>query len=247
VDAMMEVGIVPPYTATSFAPNLSLNREEFAVALYRLYNVLNSAPASATLTAAQSSTTVNTPDQLTLTVTDQDGAPISSPDLAAYTVQYSVAAGNSTTTATHGTVNSSGQFTATAAGTYTVNASISGGSLSQPVTASVTITVAAAQPASATLTAAESSTTVNTADQLTLAVNDQNGNPISSSALAAYTVSYTVAAGNSTTTATDGTVNSSGQFTATAAGAYTVNVSISGGSLTQPVTASVTITVTAAG
>lgn len=138
VNAMMEAGIVPPYDKTRFAPFVALNREEFAVALMRLDNVLTlRSPASVSLSAAQSATTVGKSDQLSLAVTDENGHALPTSALSAYDVTYAVTSSNSSTA----TVTSTGAFSASAAGTYTVQVQIDGGRMVHPITATTTIQV----------------------------------------------------------------------------------------------------------
>lgn len=145
VNAMMKEGVVPPVTATAYQAFAPVNRDEFAVAIMRLYGHLNplsgGAIASAALSAANASLTVGTADPLTLTVTDKGstrtvtGSP--------YRLAWSISGGP----ADGATVNNAGVFKASRPGVYTVRVRVSQGTLPFPVTAHTTVTVTAA-PAS---------------------------------------------------------------------------------------------------
>lgn len=138
VNAMMEVGIVPPYNKVRFAPFNKMNREEFAVAIMRLYNVLAARNlTAAALAAAKPVVGVGQTDQLTVTAQNASGQTFSAGQLSQYTVAYSVTGANSASA----TVTPNGAFVATAPGTYTVDVSISGNGLTSPVVASTQIQV----------------------------------------------------------------------------------------------------------
>lgn len=145
VNAMMKEGVVPPVTATSYLPFATVNRDEFAVAIMRLYAHLSplsgGAIAAATLSAANKAVTVGTVDPMTLTVTD-NGSSHTVTGLP-YRVGWSISGGP----ANGASVNNSGVFKASMPGTYTVHARVSRGALPFPVNAHTTVTVSAA-PAS---------------------------------------------------------------------------------------------------
>jgi hypothetical protein len=262
VDAMMEVGIVPPYNATSFAPTRSMNREEFAVALYRLFNLLQAEhphqprhhhfyavqPAAASLSAAASTTDVNTADQLTLAVTDAHGNAIPSWVLAKYTIAYTVAAANSTTTATDGSVSSSDVFTATAAGAYTVNVSISGGRLPQPITASVTITVVSLAASTTTLASSANPSVSGQSVTLTATVAPSVSSTTAPTGTVAFANGGTAISGCSAVTIASGTATCTTSFAGVSSNAITAtysgdsNYAGSSASLTQTVNQAATTT-----
>ena len=138
VNAMMEEGIVPPYNAHFFKPFDSLNREEFAVAIFRLYHAIAAKNlTSATLSAATPEVGVGQADQLSVTGVNGQGQQLTASQLAAYTVQYSVVGPNSGSA----TISPNGSFAASAPGTYTVQVSISGNGLSSAVTATTQVQV----------------------------------------------------------------------------------------------------------
>ncbi len=185
VNAMMKVGIVPPIDTHIYGPFSRLNREEFAVAMYRMYNLLKaaqqpppvsqSAPASATLAPAQPSVGVGQADQIQLTVDNAAGQVIPASQLTGYQISYQVTGQN----ANQGVVSPNGNFVATAAGTYTVTVSISGSGLTQPITAQTTVDVYGAASAlgislkSPSIVADESAT-----DTATVKVLDAAGNVV---------------------------------------------------------------------
>ncbi len=178
VNAMMEVGIVPPYNRDRFAPFNKLNREEFAVAIMRLYNVLSARNlSSASLSAANPVVGVGQSDQLTVTAENANGQQFSGAQLSAYTIQYSVVGSNSSSA----TVSPNGAFVATAPGTYTVQVSISGNGLQNPVTATTQIQVFGApaalkvMPKSSTIVADKAAT-----DTVQVEVVDSAGNLVGS-------------------------------------------------------------------
>ena len=156
------------------------------------------APVLTTITVspATASLTVGGAQTFTAAAKDQNGNPFST------TVTWS----SSDTTV--GTINSAGVFTALAAGTTTISAT--SGSVSG--TASVTVSAPAPTPVLTTITVSPSTATlvVGNTRQFTAATKDQNGNPIS----AAVTWS------SSNTTV--GTIDSTGKFTAHAAGVAAV-------------------------
>ncbi|MCL5316735.1 MAG: Ig-like domain-containing protein [Thaumarchaeota archaeon] len=159
------------------------------------------APVLTTITVSPStaSLVVGGNQQFTAATKDQNGNPISA------TVTWS----SSNTSV--GTVDSTGKFTALAAGSATVTAT--SGTVSG--TASVTVTAPAPTPVLTTITVTPStaSLTVGGTQTFTATTLDQFGNPIS----AAVTWS------SSNTTV--GTIDSTGKFTALAAGSATVTAS----------------------
>lgn len=187
VNAMMQVGIIPPIDTHTYGPFSRLNREEFAVAMYRMYNVLKggqppattpvsqTTPATATLAPATASTAVGQADQVQLTVDNASGQVIPTSQLTGYQVTFAVVGPNGS----QGVVSPNGNFVATTPGAYTVSVTISGPSLTQPITAQTTVNVYGAASAlgvglqSPTLVADEGAT-----DTVTVKVLDAAGNVV---------------------------------------------------------------------
>ena len=95
----------------------------------------------------------------------------------------------------------------------------------------------ASAPASAAITATPMTVGVGQASTLTTVVKNKAGTTLTAAQLAGYTLTYSVTGTN----ASSATVSSNGIFVATASGNYTVGVSISGGLLSAPVTATGTV------
>ena len=176
-NAGMKLGFVPPLNATLYYPNGKVNREQLAVGLWRAYEALQvAAPASATVTSTPADVGVGQAATLSIAVMNKAGKALTASQLAGYTISYSVTGSN----ASSATVSANGLFVATAAGNYTVQASISGGVLSAPITATATVGVygtpaaLVVKPASASLVADGAAT-----DTVTIAVVDANGNTVS--------------------------------------------------------------------
>lgn len=176
VNAMMQVGIIPPYDSSRYAPLNKVNREEFAVAIMRLYNVLSAqGQLSASLTPAAAGTGVGQADSLSLTVRNAQGQTLSAAQLSQYTVAYAVTGPNGASA----TVSPNGTFVATSAGTYTVEVSISGTGLSSPVTAQTVITVYGAAAALKVLPSSPSVPADKAAtDTVQVQVVDSAGHPV---------------------------------------------------------------------
>lgn len=173
-NAGMKLGFVPPLDATSYAPNAKVDREQLAVGLWRAHESLESAaPASVTATTSAATVGVNQADVITASVLGKSGTALTQAELGGYTIAYSVTGTNASTAS----VSAAGTFVATAAGDYTVEVSVSGGSLTAPLTTTVSIGVYGAataivlKAASPTVPADGSST-----DTITVNVVDANGN-----------------------------------------------------------------------
>jgi hypothetical protein len=180
-NAGMKLGLVPPLNATHYAPAGQVDREQLAVGLWRALGQLK-ASAPATLRIEQSAATVGVGqvDSLTVTVLNRAGQVIPAAALASYSVAFSVTGNN----ASSASVSQAGQFVASAAGTYTVQASLSGGVLPAPITATATVGVYGApvalevKPAAGTVVAdgvATDTVTVSVVDANGLVVSDYNG------------------------------------------------------------------------
>lgn len=136
VIAMMKAGVVPPYTSARYAPAVKVNREQMAVALYRgTIQLAASAPGSVTLTPSSPTVGANTTDPLTLVVKDAAGTVMTS--LTGYSVAYALTGAN----ASQANVTGAGIFSASAPGEYTVTATVSGGRLKAPLTATAIVEV----------------------------------------------------------------------------------------------------------
>jgi len=174
VNAMMQVGIIPPYDSHLYAPLNRVNREEFAVAIMRLYNVLAAAGAqSVSVAPASGVTAVGQADQLSVTVRNGQGQVLSGAALAPYSITYQVVGSNSGSAG----VSSNGSFLASAAGTYTVQVTVSGAGMPHPVTGTAQIQVYGAatalkvMPKSTTIVADRAAT-----DTIQVDVVDASGN-----------------------------------------------------------------------
>ena len=139
---MLEMGVVPPVSATRFMPNAAVTASEFAVALYRMW-LDEDVPASATLTPAAAQMRTTGTDIVTLAATNRLGAPVPAANLARYQAVYTESGGSL----------SDGVFSAASAGAYDISVSLTGPLLTHPVTATTTVTVTAPPAPPAPLTA----------------------------------------------------------------------------------------------
>jgi hypothetical protein len=178
-NAAIKLGLVPPFYATRagavFSPNGQVNREEMAVALWRAYGELKaSAPASASLATNPASVGVDQAATLAVRVENKKGQVLTASQLGIYFVSYSLTAGNPSAT-----VSPDGLFVGHAPGTYTVQAAISGGLLTTPVTATRTVVVYGA--ATAFVVTPRRSTVVadgRATDTVTVSAVDRKGNVV---------------------------------------------------------------------
>lgn len=135
-NAMLETGVVPPVSAVRYMPGAPVTPVELAVALDRLWRLVD-VPATATLTGTVPSPTVGVADPLSLVVTDRLGNPIPARNAGRYPVVYAQSGGGVT----------DGAFLARTAGTYEVSAQIEGPLLPSALAATASITVTAPAPA----------------------------------------------------------------------------------------------------
>lgn len=135
VNVALEEGVVPPVSATRFAPNAPVTQETLAVALYRLYLAMD-VPATATLTPAAANVLLNAKDALTLSVANRLGQPLSAAALERYAPTYGLQGSNASTASVVAAV-----FQASTEGSYTVWASLRGPFLTTPITTQTDIQV----------------------------------------------------------------------------------------------------------
>ena len=108
---MLEMGIVPPVSATRFMPNAAVTPGELAVSLERLWLDAD-VPAAATLTPASPRVLTGATDALSLAVTNRLGRPVPARNLMRYPATFRVSGGSV----------ANGAFLAPAPGTYQVTA-----------------------------------------------------------------------------------------------------------------------------
>lgn len=175
-NAGMKLGFVPPLNATLYFPNGKVNREQLAVGLWRGYEALQAgSPASLKIASSPADVGIGQAANLSVTATNKAGTALTASELSGYTVTYTVTGSN----ASSASVSSNGVFVATAAGNYTVEASISGGVLSAPVTGTLTVGVYGT-PTALKVAAATTSLVADgvATDAVTVTAVDANGIPV---------------------------------------------------------------------
>lgn len=136
-DYVLEVlftGVVPPFDAGRYAGGLPVNREELAVTLYRMYELLDM-PASCTVAAEAGVVETGQADALTVTIADRLSRALPATFADRYPPQYALTPGSGAA------VGSGGEFVASAPGAYDVGVSLTGPVLSAPVVCSTQVEV----------------------------------------------------------------------------------------------------------
>lgn len=173
------LGLVPPAGAKAWDPAGPVTRAQMAITLYRLYALVSaSLPASLVVSAAAPSVAVGASDPVTLSVLNAAGQAIPTDRLGAYAARYAfTASGGGSAAAAQ---IQSGVFQASAAGSYGIAVTLSGGYLLQSLTASLPSPLVVFGPASQLVLAAPATLTADGLDAapLTVTVEDSGGRTV---------------------------------------------------------------------
>jgi hypothetical protein len=135
-NAMLEAGVVPPESATRYAPRAAVTATTLAVAVYRMW-LLEDVPVAVSLSAAAPSVLTSQPDTLRFTAANRLGRAVPEADLARYAAAF---------TATSPGAVRGVAFSADQPGSYTVRVTLSGPFLRSPASTAITIGVGSRVP-----------------------------------------------------------------------------------------------------